>query len=96
MRLTCPECGVVINHKPGRTEGTVRWFDEVKGFGFVITDAGFDAFVHYSAIQSPESYKKLMEGDRVTLLTTEGPKGLQATEVTVIGKGGGNGPTKEG
>ena len=61
--------------------GTVKWFNERKGFGFIAReDNDEDVFVHYSAIVS-EGFKTLHEGDEVTFEIQEGPKGLQATNV---------------
>ena len=60
--------------------GKVKWFDDKKGYGFIVTDGGGDVFVHYSAIQST-GYRTLQEGQDVEFQITEGPKGPQATEV---------------
>lgn len=60
--------------------GTVKWFNNKKGFGFIEREDGTDIFVHYSAIKG-NGYKSLEEGDAVTFEVTEGPKGLQATNV---------------
>ena len=60
------------------TQGTVKWFNGEKGYGFISPDDGSaDVFVHYSAIQS-DGFKKLDEGDKVEFEVEEGPKGLQA------------------
>ncbi len=63
-----------------RIKGTVKWFNAVKGYGFIGIDEGDDVFVHFSAIQM-EGYKKLVEGQQVEFSIESGPKGLQAAEV---------------
>jgi CspA family cold shock protein len=60
--------------------GTVKWFNNKKGFGFIERASGGDVFVHYSAILS-DGYKTLKEGDAVKFTITTGPKGLQAESV---------------
>jgi len=60
--------------------GTVKWFNDSKGFGFIASDDGGDVFVHYSEVQS-DGYKSLDEGDKVTFEIEEGPKGPRATNV---------------
>ena len=60
--------------------GTVKWFNEKKGFGFITQDSGSDVFVHYSAIKG-DGFKTLPEGDKVTFEVTDGPKGPQASDV---------------
>jgi len=63
--------------------GTVKWFNGTKGFGFISPDDGSeDVFVHFSAIQG-NGYRELAEGQKVEFETTRGPKGLQASNVTV-------------
>jgi CspA family cold shock protein len=64
-------------------EGTVKWFNEKKGFGFIVHDDGRDIFVHYSSIDMP-GFKKLMEGDRVSFEIKEGDRGPQAASVKKI------------
>lgn len=61
-------------------EGTVKWFNDKKGFGFIHQDGGPDVFVHHSAIQAT-GFKSLSEGDRVSFETTQGVKGLAAGNV---------------
>lgn len=60
--------------------GTVKWFNDQKGYGFISTDEGTDVFVHFSAIKS-DGFRSLEEGERVTFEVTDGPKGPQATNV---------------
>ena len=60
--------------------GTVKWFNEAKGFGFISQEGGEDVFVHYSAITG-EGFRTLAEGDQVEFEVTRGPKGLQAGNV---------------
>jgi len=64
-----------------RLKGTVKWFNNAKGFGFIGRDGGPDVFVHYSAIAS-DGYKSLQEGDAVEFEITQGTKGPQAANVT--------------
>ncbi|HVR41409.1 MAG TPA: cold-shock protein [Thermoanaerobaculia bacterium] len=65
-----------------RQQGTVQWFNDAKGFGFITTAGGEDVFVHFSAIQS-KGFRSLQEGATVEFEVTRGPKGLQAANVTV-------------
>ena len=64
-----------------RLTGTVKWFNNAKGYGFIGRENGADVFVHYSAISS-DGYKSLQEGDTVEFEITQGPKGPQAANVT--------------
>ncbi|MCP1728224.1 CspA family cold shock protein [Natronospira proteinivora] len=64
--------------------GTVKWFNESKGFGFIAPeDGGKDVFVHFSGI-SGDGFKTLAEGQRVQFESKEGPKGLQAVDVSAL------------
>lgn len=63
-------------------QGTVKWFNDTKGFGFITSEEGNDVFVHYSAIQNDGGFRTLAEGDSVSFETEEGPKGLKAVNVT--------------
>ena len=62
------------------TDGTVKWFSDAKGYGFISRSDGDDVFVHHTSIQG-EGFKTLEEGDNVSFDITEGPKGLQASNV---------------
>ena len=64
-----------------REIGTVKWFNNGKGYGFIEREGGDDVFVHYSEIEG-DGFKSLDEGQRVEFAVTEGDKGLQATSVT--------------
>ena len=66
-----------------RLKGTVKWFNNAKGYGFIGRDDGADVFVHYSAITS-EGYKSLQEGDRVEFEIIQGQKGPQAANVNKV------------
>jgi CspA family cold shock protein len=61
-------------------EGTVKWFNDSKGFGFIEQDGGADVFAHFSAIES-EGFKSLAEGERVTFEVVDGDKGPQASNI---------------
>jgi CspA family cold shock protein len=75
-RFRCSEVSV-------REQGTVKWFNASKGFGFIQRESGEDVFVHFSAIQM-QGYKTLNEGQAVEFEVVSGPKGLQATNVTGV------------
>jgi CspA family cold shock protein len=66
-----------------RETGTVKWFNDAKGYGFIQRDAGGDVFVHFSAIEG-EGFRSLSEGQRVEFSVEEGPKGLQAVRVRAV------------
>jgi CspA family cold shock protein len=65
-----------------RVIGTVKWFNGDKGFGFIEREGGKDVFVHYSAIQSA-GFRNLQEGQKVEFTVEQGPKGPQASNVTI-------------
>ena len=64
-------------------QGTVKWFSNEKGFGFIEREGGDDVFVHFTAINS-EGYKSLTEGQKVEFEVVQGPKGAQAANVTTV------------
>ena len=63
--------------------GTVKWFNDAKGFGFIAQDGGKDVFVHHTAI-SADGFRSLAEGDAVEFEIVDGPKGLQASNVKKV------------
>jgi CspA family cold shock protein len=63
--------------------GTVKWFNDAKGFGFITREGGPDVFVHHTAIAS-EGFRSLSEGDRVQFDVVQGPKGAQAANVRKV------------
>ncbi len=65
------------------TTGTVKWFNESKGFGFIAQDSGPDVFAHFSAIQST-GFKTLIEGQKVEFTVTQGQKGPQAENIVAV------------
>ncbi|MBK6645869.1 MAG: cold-shock protein [Anaerolineales bacterium] len=67
-----------------RIIGTVKWFNGDKGYGFIEREGGPDVFVHFSAIQG-DGYRNLQEGQKVEFTVEKGPKGPQASNVTVLG-----------
>jgi CspA family cold shock protein len=71
------------NMEKKMAEGTVKWFNDAKGFGFIEQDNGPDVFVHFSAIQG-DGFKSLAEGDRVSFEVTQGQKGPQSANVRKI------------
>ncbi len=66
-----------------RITGTVKWFNGSKGYGFIARDGGPDVFVHFSAIQG-DGFRNLEEGQKVEFTVEQGPKGLQAANVTTL------------
>lgn len=75
-----------VNHEmefvmSGKVEGTVKWFNNAKGYGFIAHEGGKDVFVHYSAIEGG-GFRSLDEGDKVEFEIMNGPKGPQACSVT--------------
>ncbi len=66
-----------------RITGTVKWFNGSKGYGFIERENGPDVFVHYSAIQA-DGFRNLEEGQKVEFVIEQGPKGLQASAVTIV------------
>ena len=66
-----------------RESGTVKWFDNAKGFGFIQRTAGEDVFVHFRQIRG-EGYRTLQEGQQVQFNVVQGPKGLQAEDVSAV------------
>ena len=66
-----------------RITGTVKWFNDAKGYGFLAREGGPDVFVHFSAIQAG-GFRSLKEGQRVSYEVKQGPKGLQADRVTPV------------
>ncbi len=61
-------------------QGSVKWFNDAKGYGFISQENGEDVFVHFSAVQA-QGFKSLAEGDKVEFEVTRGPKGVQAANV---------------
>jgi cold shock protein len=66
-----------------RSNGKVKWFNDAKGFGFITTETGEDVFVHFSAITA-KGFRSLQEGANVEFDLIQGPKGLQASNVTPV------------
>jgi CspA family cold shock protein len=67
----------------GMAQGTVKWFNAEKGYGFIAVDGGNDLFVHYTAIEM-DGYRSLEDGQRVEFEVGEGPKGPQAEKVRIV------------
>jgi len=66
-----------------KEQGTVKWFNDEKGYGFISRNSGSDVFVHHTAIQG-NGFKSLNEGDSIEFEVTQGPKGLQAQNVVKL------------
>jgi cold shock protein len=77
-------CPKEANTMSERISGTVKWFNGDKGFGFIEREGGKDVFVHFSAIQG-DGYRNLQEGQKVEFNVEQGPKGPQASNVTMVG-----------
>jgi CspA family cold shock protein len=83
-----PACGPVVGptgdssyrKRTKMANGTVKWFNDAKGYGFISQEGGEDVFVHHTAIQM-DGFRTLKEGERVEFEVTQGPKGLQAANV---------------
>jgi len=69
---------------PDRVTGTVKWFNNSKGFGFIEQPDGNDVFVHYTSIRDSGGFRTLAEGQKVEFMVTQGAKGLQASDVTEL------------
>jgi cold shock protein len=65
-------------------QGTVKWFSDQKGYGFIARDNGGDVFVHFSSIEGQEGFRTLVEGDRVEFTVQMGDKGLSAVNVSKV------------
>ena len=66
-----------------KESGTVKWFNDGKGYGFITREAGEDVFVHFSSIEG-SGFRSLIEGQQVEFAVEQGPKGLQATQVRAL------------
>ena len=67
-----------------KNTGTVKWFNNDKGYGFAVNESGEDVFIHYRAIMGDQQYKTLAEGQRVEFVQVKSEKGWQAAEVEVL------------
>jgi cold shock protein len=75
-------CNILLRSQTVAT-GTVKWFNDAKGYGFITTESGTDAFVHYGDILG-DGFKSLAEGDQVEFELSQGPKGPKAVKVQKI------------
>lgn len=81
---TYPHQGIYLKELPSMAQGTVKWFNAEKGFGFIAqADGGADVFVHFTAIQA-DGYRSLDENQRVEFDIVQGPKGPQADNVRIV------------
>jgi cold shock protein len=76
-------CPKEANTMSDRINGTVKWFNGEKGYGFISREGGEDVFVHFSAIQG-DGFRNLMEGQKVEFAVEKGPKGWQAVNVSMV------------
>ena len=67
-----------------KSHGTIKWFNNEKGYGFAVNESGEDVFIHYRAIIGDQQYKTLAEGQRVEFVQVKSEKGWQAAEVSVL------------
>jgi CspA family cold shock protein len=78
-----PRAAAPAGPSEGRVQGSVKWFNDAKGFGFIASDTGEDVFVHFSAIAAG-GFRSLAEGERVEFDLVSGPKGKQAANVSKV------------
>lgn len=80
-RIVAEQTSVLVD-----AEGTVKWFDPRKGFGFVVGPSGQDIFVHFSVIDQPDGFRTLKDGERVRYSASVGAKGWSASSVRSLGR----------
>ena len=81
---SCPICLFIVGREEGMATGTVKWFNDAKGYGFITPDdGGEDLFAHFSAIQM-NGFKTLKEGQKVSFEVTTGQKGKQASNIQTV------------
>ena len=73
-----------MNSTPTKTTGTIKWFNNPKGYGFAFNESGEDVFIHYRSIMGDKHYKTLAEGQQVSFTQVKSEKGWQGTEVEVL------------